>query len=86
LSYPLFLEPTFRLRTQSWFWGAGFGFFALCCLACAWQAHGSTLRPGENQLMEESFASDDKEATTHPRRWLLVHAADARLGYASGYH
>jgi hypothetical protein len=26
LSYPLFLEPVFRLSAQSWFWGAGFGF------------------------------------------------------------
>ena len=70
LSYPLFLEPVFRLSAQSWFWGAGFGLFALCCAACAWQAHGSRLRPGEGQPMEESFAPGDKEATARPRRWL----------------
>ena len=70
LSYPLFLEPVFRLSAQSWFWGAGFGFFALCCAACAWQAHRSRIRPGEGQPMEESFAPGDKAATTPPRRWL----------------
>jgi hypothetical protein len=70
LSYPLFLEPVFRLSAQSWFWGAGFGFFALCCAACAWQAHGSRFRPGEGEPMEESFAPKEKEATAPPRRWL----------------
>jgi len=70
LSYPLFLEPIFRLSAQSWFWGAGFGLFALCCAACAWQAYGSRIRPAEGQPMEASFASDDKEGTTPPRRWL----------------
>lgn len=70
LSYPLFLEPVFRLNTQSWFWGAGFGFFALCCTACAWQAHHSKLRPQNVQSIEESFAPVDQEATASPQRWL----------------
>jgi hypothetical protein len=70
LSYPLFLEPVFRLNTQSWFWGAGFGFFALCCTACAWQAHHSKLRPQNVQSIEDSFASADQEATARPQRWL----------------
>src|SRR5437660_9040236 len=70
LSYPLFLESIFRLSAQSWFWGAGFGLFALSCAACAWQAYRSRIRPAEGQPMEESFASDDKEGTTPPRRWL----------------
>jgi hypothetical protein len=41
LSYPIFLEPQFRLKTQSWFWGAGFGLFLLSCMVCAWQARSS---------------------------------------------
>ena len=70
LSYPLFLEPAFRLSTQSWIWGTGFVFFALCCAACAWQAHRSTLRPEESHPVEASLApADDKPAAT-PRRWL----------------
>ena len=70
LSYPLFLEPAFRLSPQSWIWGTGFVFFALCCAACAWQAHRSTLRPEESHPVEESLApADDKPAAT-PRRWL----------------
>ncbi|MGB9157039.1 MAG: hypothetical protein WCB20_11140, partial [Chthoniobacterales bacterium] len=31
LSYPIFLEPQFRLKTQSWLWGVGFGLFLLSC-------------------------------------------------------
>ena len=70
LSYPLFLERTFRLRTQSWLWGAGFGFFALCCLVCAWLAQHSSLRRQDGRLIEESFAPVDQEATARLPRWL----------------
>jgi hypothetical protein len=35
LSYPLLVEPVFRLRAQSLYWLAGFVFFALCAASCA---------------------------------------------------
>jgi len=70
LSYPLFLEPIFRLTIQSWIWGAGFAFFALCCAACAWQAHRSRLRPEESQSVEESLTPVDEKPSSTPRRWL----------------
>ncbi len=70
LSYPLFLEPTFRLRTQSWLWGAGFSFFALCCLACAWQAHDSSLRRQDVRSPEENFAPVDQDGAARSPRWL----------------
>ncbi len=41
LSYPFLLEPTFRLKIQSWIWGGGFAVFALSCAVCAWQVHRS---------------------------------------------
>ena len=70
LSYPLFLEPVFRLSTQSWIWGAGFVFFGFCCAACAWQAHRSALRLEESHPVEESLAPTGDEAAATPRRWL----------------
>jgi hypothetical protein len=70
LSYPLFLEPVFRLSTQSWLWGAGFGFFVLCCAFCAWQAHRSKLQAVEDQPLEESLAAADREGAAPSRRWL----------------
>jgi hypothetical protein len=70
LSYPLFLEPVFRLSIQSWLWGAGFGFFALCCALCAWQAHRSQLPPIADQPSEESLTPANREAAAPPRRWL----------------
>src|SRR5207248_10882557 len=51
-------------------WGAGFAFFALCCAACAWQAHRSRLRPEESQSVEESLTPVDEKPSSTPRRWL----------------
>src|SRR5438067_1743576 len=70
LSYPLFLEPVFRLSIQCWFWGAGFGFFGLCCAACAWQAHRWQARKHGSHALEENLAPLDEKPTSTPRRWL----------------
>ena len=70
LSYPLFLEPAFRLNTQSWLWGIGFGFFALCCAVCAWQAHRSNVGAATGQPIEESLAPAQNRPAAPPRRWL----------------
>ena len=42
LSYPIILEPSFGLGSQSRIWGAGFASFVLCCASCAWIAHRSS--------------------------------------------
>jgi hypothetical protein len=42
-SYPLLLEPSFRLPVQGWLWTVGYGLFVLSVLACAalvWFAGG----------------------------------------------
>ena len=44
LSYPILLEPQLRLKTQSWFWGIGFGLFVLSCVVCAWQARAAKVQ------------------------------------------
>lgn len=68
LSYPFFLEPTFRLKIQSWIWGVGFAVFALSCAICAWQMHRSTAEKAHP--VEESLAPIDGHSETPPRRWL----------------
>src|SRR5439155_10742840 len=60
LSYPIFLEPQFRLKTQSWFWGVGFGLFLLSCMVCAWEARTSraqNVQPLEETPVEQSVAA-----------------------------
>jgi hypothetical protein len=59
LSYPIFLEPQFRLKTQSWLWGVGFGLFFLSCMVCAWLARTSKAQNGEllETTLEECLAA-----------------------------
>ena len=44
LSYPFFLEPTFRSENSKLDLGGGFAVFALSCAVCAWQIHRSLLK------------------------------------------
>ena len=60
LSYPILLEPQFRLKTQSWLWGVGFGLFLLSCMVCAWLARSSRaqdVQPPTETPVEESAAA-----------------------------
>src|SRR5438067_10716762 len=68
LSYPFFLEPTFRLRIQSWIWGGGFAVFALSCAICAWQVHHS--RAEKADPIEEDLLPIGATSGTPLRRWL----------------
>lgn len=36
LGYPVLLEPTLRLREQSWFWAGGYGLLIVLFAGCAW--------------------------------------------------
>src|SRR5207248_4381977 len=68
LSYPFLLEPTFRLKIQSWIWGGGFVVFAVSCAFCAWwmrRSRGERAHPVEEDL---SPAEGISEAPR--RRWL----------------
>src|SRR5438046_4925898 len=68
LSYPFLLEPTFRLKIQSWIWGGSFAVFALSCAVCAWQVHRS--RAEKAHPIEDSLSPVDATSETAPRRWL----------------
>ena len=68
LSYPFFLEPTFRLKIQSWIWGGGFAVFAVSCAVCAWQVHRS--RAEKTHPIEESLSPVDVTPEAPRRRWL----------------
>jgi len=68
LSYPFFLEPTFRLKIQSWIWGVGFAVFVLSCAICAWQMHRSTAEKAHP--VEEDPVPEDGRGEAPPRRWL----------------
>ncbi|PYL48683.1 MAG: ferrichrome ABC transporter permease, partial [Verrucomicrobia bacterium] len=68
LSYPFFLEPTFRLKIQSWIWGGGFAVFAVSCAVCAWQVHRS--RAEKAHPIEESLSPVDVTPEAPRRRWL----------------
>jgi len=68
LSYPFLLEPTFRLKIQSWIWGGGFAVFALSCAVCAWQVHRS--RAEKAQRIEEDLSPIGAASETPVRRWL----------------
>src|SRR4029077_18584791 len=60
LSYPILLEPQFRLKTQSWLWAVGFGLFLLSCMVCAWLARSSRaqdVQPPVETPVEESAAA-----------------------------
>jgi spermidine synthase len=81
LSYPLALEPIYRLKTQSHLWGAGFIFFAIFCAVCAWEAHRSKLGPETSPPAEDDRAPAATD-TAPTRRWLwfmLPMAASAML-------
>src|SRR5438067_1912023 len=66
LSYPIFFEPRFRLKTQSWFWGVGFGLFVLSCMVCAWLARSS--RAQDVQPLAETPVEGSVAASSP--RWL----------------
>src|SRR6266566_832634 len=68
LSYPFLLEPTFRLKIQSWIWGGGFAVFALSCAVCAWQVHRS--RAEKAHRIEEDLSPIGAASETPVRRWL----------------
>ena len=68
LSYPFLLEPTFRLKIQSWIWGGGFAVFALSCAICAWQMHRSTAEKADP--VEEVWSHVDGPLEALRRRWL----------------
>jgi len=68
LSYPFLLEPTFRLKIQSWIWGGGFAVFALSCAVCAWQVRRS--RAEKAHRIEEDLSPIGAASETPVRRWL----------------
>ena len=68
LSYPFLLEPTFRLKVQSWIWGGGFAVFALSCAVCAWRVHRS--RAEKAHPIEEDLSRISAPSETPVRRWL----------------
>jgi len=68
LSYPFLLEPTFRLKIQSWIWGGGFAVFALSCAVCAWRVHRS--RAEKAHPLEEDLSPIGATSGTPLRRWL----------------
>ena len=82
LSYPIFLEPQFRLKTQSWFWGVGFGLFFLSCMVCAWLARSSRAQDIRTARRNAGRGKRGRSLTT----MAVVRPADARFGYAPGYH
>jgi hypothetical protein len=55
---------------QSWIWGAGFGFFALCCAICAWQAHRFATPQQQTQPLEESLSPTTQASYAPLPRWL----------------
>ena len=68
LSYPFLLEPTFRLKIQSWIWGGGFIVFAMSCALCAWwmrRSRGERAHPVEEDLSPVEGTSEAPR-----RRWL----------------
>ena len=68
LSYPFLLEPTFRLRIQSWIWGGGFAVFAVSCAICAWQMRRS--RTEKAHPIEGNLSPVDATVKAPRRRWL----------------
>jgi hypothetical protein len=68
LSYPFFLEPTFRLKIQSWIWGGGFAVFAMSCAVCAWRMRRS--RAEKAHPTEEDLSLVDATSEAPRRRWL----------------
>lgn len=70
LSYPIISEPVFGLSSQSRIWGAGFAFFALCCVGCARNAHRSR-QSSLDGLPAAPVPSPENATPTPPlRRWL----------------
>lgn len=66
LSYPIFFEPQFRLRTQRWLWGSGFALFLVSCALCAWQALSS-----RTHTVQKAQAAPAVESVGTPSpRWL----------------
>ena len=72
LSYPIVLEPAFRLRLQSQIWGTGFLLFAACCALCAWLARRSKFGSRENLPLENNLLPADANSSTASRRWLWL--------------
>ena len=85
LSYPFVLEPSYRLKTQSYFWGAGFVFFALCCALCAWQTWRAKFTPEASASVDDTLLSSPAGAAGPLRRWLWFIPPMAGSGMASGH-
>ena len=75
-------NPQFRLKTQSWLWGVGFGLFLLSCMVCAWLARSS--RAQDFQPLAD--APVEVSVVAPSPRWLWFALPMLGVGYAPGYH
>jgi hypothetical protein len=87
VSYPALLEPTLRLREQSWVWAVGYTVFVLLVAGCYWTMHlGTAPRRDAGAGTSADHASDDTpvqplEALTVRQRlrWIALAAAPSSL-------
>ena len=74
LGYPLILEPTLRLSTQSHLWSYGYGLFLVMIVACGtlvWQAHPK-MAPATAAPIEEPVENEARGVWRQRVRWIAL--------------
>lgn len=81
LAYPLYLEPTFLLSTQSWIWTLGFMFLLLLITLCSFTLRRSLdLKDGESTVGHStSVSTEDPIASPRRVKWLALAFVPATL-------
>ncbi|MSU21413.1 MAG: hypothetical protein EXS30_08460 [Pedosphaera sp.] len=77
LGYPVFMEPSLRLREQSWLWSAGYAGFAtlsfLCVFIVSRTRLASARRVSELEVYESSLPTSNDPVTLPQRlRWIIL--------------
>jgi hypothetical protein len=73
LGYPLLMQPTLRLQSQSWLWSAGYGLFVALLLATTWLTYARS-RTAISKPVEATaaVAASDAPAPGWGRRLLWI--------------
>ena len=76
LSYPLLIERTLRLQTQTWLWTVGYGALVVLAFGCAFVALRS---PRPATVAAVSFGNDLELTVRRRLRWVLLALAPSSL-------
>ncbi len=75
LSYPILIEPRFRLVTQGWMWAIGYTALILLITACGvivWRSQAGSTEDAHGSAVHSSAAHQGKHITLNQRAWWVM--------------